>query len=89
MAEKPGVIFDGVAGNAKAGAILQADGGAVYYLEGVDAWPKELNGKRVRVRGSQLVEETYPEPRGPNGEIAAGLSGKVVRIRDPKWEALP
>jgi len=54
------VVLHGVAHNAKAGAIvLMADKQPVYLL-GLEAWPDEIIGGRLRVSGTLQRERIYP-----------------------------
>lgn len=45
------VTFIGVARDAKQGAMLILDNGTHYAVDGLDAWPAALHGKRVTVTG--------------------------------------
>ncbi len=45
------VNVEGTAYDSKAGAIVDSDGNGVIYIQGLEAWPSHLNGKRVVVSG--------------------------------------
>jgi hypothetical protein len=79
----------GVARNAKSGAVLVLDGGAVYYLDKLDEWPTAVIGKRVSVTGNLVERKLAPDPVvGPNGEQSAGMYGTSTVIEDPQWEVV-
>jgi hypothetical protein len=86
------VRLSGIAQNAKGGAILLIKD-SPYYLEGVDSWPKEAQGKLVGV-GGKLVDKQYlPEVfRDAKGVISQGAEGSQNVIEAPTWrviQALP
>lgn len=79
------VTIEGTAGNAKAGAVVQTTNGGVVYVDRLDAWPKELNGKRVTATGELRTEKKIPDPRGPNGELRQGANGKQQVLHDARF----
>jgi|GEM_PF-1532807 len=48
----------GKAIDAKAGAIVMTSDESIYYVEGLSYWNKEVYGKKVKITGTLVVEET-------------------------------
>jgi hypothetical protein len=59
-AEATHVTLTGTARDAKLGAMLILDNGKALAVDGLDAWPVELHGKRVVVTG--VLEERVDLP---------------------------
>jgi len=78
-------IVDGLARDAKAGAVVVADGGPVY-IAGLAAWPAAIEGRRVRARGLLREEKYIPDPVGSGGTIAQGAEGEQRVLREASWE---
>lgn len=81
-----GVIIEGLAANAKAGAILITENYGPVYLVGMTVWPAEMEGKRAEVKGSKLENIEYlPESVvGPDGAISQGGEGRQWVLQNPK-----
>jgi hypothetical protein len=74
-------VVEGIAGNAKAGAIIEPAGGGVVYIAGLREWPATLVGTHLRAAGKLDVvhhEDPCPTPE----HCAAGLSGTQRILRD-------
>jgi hypothetical protein len=93
------VTLDGVAESRKLGAALRGDGFEVW-LDGLDGWPGNYAGRRVRVTG--ILEERHDLPvyiQRPGEAPAAGIpvpEGTDLRkashryiVRNPKWSLIP
>lgn len=79
------LALTGIAQNAQAGAIIQVDG-EVFYLEGVNSWPTNLEGKRVTVSG-KLVEKKYiPDPGTDPNLPSAGAAGNQHVFENPTYK---
>lgn len=80
---------EGVARNAKAGAVCVEQGGCVWYLDDMDAWPDHADGKRVRIvaEGTSVVEHDEPLVNA-RGEHSAGMQGTQTVLRNVKWVLL-
>lgn len=52
--------IEGVARNAKVGAVLLLDDGEVVYVGGRAAWDDEQVGTRMRLAGTLSRREIYP-----------------------------
>ena len=87
----------GVARDAKLGALVETDRGATFWIAGLDSWPAEFSGKRVRVRGRAAEASDLPafvrvpgEPEKSGiavsspAELAAARRRTV--IHDARWE---
>ena len=71
-AEKPRSTYEGVAQNAKMGAVLVSEDGVRHWVE-LDAWPDAAVGKKVQVDAAREVRYDLPVATvGPNGEQSAG-----------------
>ncbi|MBI3928622.1 MAG: hypothetical protein HY319_23990 [Armatimonadetes bacterium] len=80
------VRLRGLAANAKAGALLDSPGLAVY-IDGMDAW-QQPPGVPVLVTGKLSWEKRIPDPVGPNGEISTGAWGLQAVLREPSIQYL-
>jgi hypothetical protein len=75
----------GVARDARMGAVvLLAD--TPVYVVGLDAWPTELHGQRVRVEGRVEERKLAPDPSvGPDGAQTAGMEGVAWVLAEATW----
>ncbi|MCC6996997.1 MAG: hypothetical protein IT370_20460 [Deltaproteobacteria bacterium] len=80
-------VIEGVAEDAKQGAVVVRDAGAVF-VAGLDGWPRELRGRRVRVTGHLRTIAGADEPLEIDGLHRAGSLGDRRVIEDATWEAL-
>jgi hypothetical protein len=92
------VTLDGVAESRKLGAALRGDGFDVW-IDGLDGWPSNHSGRRVRVTG--ILEERHDLPvyiQRPGDPPAAGIpvpegtdlhkaSHRYI-VRNPKWSLI-
>jgi hypothetical protein len=77
----------GLARDAKGGAVVVTDQGPVYVL-GLDAWPRELAGRRVEVTGVVRRQKHIPDPVGPGNTIAQGAWGEQTVIVEATWRVV-
>jgi hypothetical protein len=75
----------GVARDAKGGAVVVTDGGPVYVI-GLEAWPRELAGRKVEVTGRVRPKKHLPDPVGPGGTVAQGAWGDQTVIEGATWK---
>jgi hypothetical protein len=54
------VTLDGVAENAKLGALLLIGGSRTLWIDKLDAWPPDVHGKRVSVTGKLIERADLP-----------------------------
>jgi hypothetical protein len=86
--DKP-IVSTGTAKDAALGAVVVLDGGGVHYVEGLDAWPKDVFGKRVEVKGTLRRKKLAPDPVvDSNGLISHGMLGSSHVIEDAVWTVL-
>ena len=80
------VTVEGLAQNAKLGALVLVDGESVY-LKDKESWESEWLNQRVRVKGILRTFEP-PVATQKNGEWSAGVSqpGRAYRLEKAKWE---
>lgn len=75
----------GVAQDAKMGACLMVDD-MPYYLTGLDAWPSDVIGRKVEVRGIIEVEDRLGIAKS---KYSAGVSGNYHVIKKSDWHLCP
>lgn len=75
----------GVARDAKSGAVVIGDDGAVVEVAGLDAWPAELEGRRVSVMGRLTQREGATSLVNDAGEHSAGSLGPHTVIEGATW----
>jgi hypothetical protein len=80
-------VLVGIARDAKAGAVVVTDGGPVY-IDQLDAWPPDLHGRRVRVKGRLADVKRIPDPVNEKGEIVQGAPGTQSVLFGAVWEPL-
>ncbi|HLP11942.1 MAG TPA: hypothetical protein VK177_08435 [Flavobacteriales bacterium] len=73
----------GIADHAKMGAIVVAEDGNVYYIEGKQNWDKEgYYKKKIRVTGTMLTRTTRAEELvNDKGEYSQGGEGESKFIK--------
>lgn len=69
------LTISGVAGDAKAGAVLTTDRDEVIYLRDLRSWPEELLDQRVTVEGVLRRGRVYPEVK-EGGLTSQGIKGE-------------
>ena len=79
------VRFQGIARNAKLGAVVQGEG-LVVYCKGMDSWPSDRVGKPVTVSGVLERTDAFKATVGPGGEIGQGTMGGDYVLESPKVE---
>jgi hypothetical protein len=77
----PALRWRGVAENAKAGAIIEADPLGPVYLDSLDRWPRELVRKQVFVTGLLVRKKLIPD----GSAMSAGSQGLQWVIERPDW----
>jgi len=84
------IAITGIANNAKLGAIILTDNKEIYYIEGIDYWPHEVVGKKVKANGF-LKKEYFNEVDLMNkkGEYKQGMSGEKLSLQNAIWEIIP
>lgn len=81
------VELEGVARDAKGGAVLVADDGRVVYLEALPSWPEAVEGTRVRASGILARMKYIPSPAvADDGAISQGAEGLQDVLRQAEWE---
>ena len=69
------ITVTGTARNAKMGAVVVTDNGP-YYLQGMQEWSEEFNGKQVSVAGTLGSAKLAPDPvPTAKGEQNPGMFG--------------
>jgi len=84
---------DGIAQDAKGGAVVVAEDGRVLYLQGLDGWPEGVAGRKVRVTGHVTQTQHLPvatqDAEGAWSQGVAAGSGLQPVIHAPEWALLP
>jgi hypothetical protein len=75
----------GRAENAKGGAVLILDDGAVIYILGLESWPDPLWRKRVQVSGRFGQEKLFPDPRPLGEPQVQGAHGDQLVLEGASW----
>ena len=79
------VQLEGIAADAKGGAIVRVQSHPVY-VDGLDRWPPHVHGRRVKVEGTlvskQRIPEAEPDPRKPQ---SAGATGAQYVLEGARW----
>ncbi|MCB9537654.1 MAG: hypothetical protein H6704_15490 [Myxococcales bacterium] len=68
----------GVAQNAKLGAVVTGTAHGDVYCRGVDAWPADLVGVEVRVRGRLQTTDAFAARVDADGAVSQGTAGGDV-----------
>ncbi len=86
MKDQPITII-GMAQNGKAGALVKNQNDAIYYIDGLGAWPPEMINKQVSVTGTLKVEKVSEKSlKNEQGEWSQGMSGEIKTILQPVWK---
>jgi hypothetical protein len=78
------ISVEGLAMNGMAGALIETDDGAWYYVAALDSWDDALVMQRMavtgvlRLRGADLPSEQ-------EGEQSAGLGDDTLVLDDASW----
>lgn len=78
------ITIRGTAQNGKAGALVITAEGTPCYLQDHQLWDPGVAGREVEVTGI-LINESGTELKNSGGEYSAGVSGKILVLRDVKW----
>jgi hypothetical protein len=79
----------GNARNGKGGALVVTPPNEVYYIEGLDEWPADLENKTVLVSGKLKVDSVSEEElTNEKGEMMAGKVGTIRTIQNAEWKVL-
>lgn len=81
------VTVDGEAEDAKLGALLMTGSGMIW-IDGLDAWPSEVRGKRLQITGKVIQRSDLPvfvhqegEPQMQGMPVPAGTDLEKARRR--------
>jgi len=83
------VELRGVARDAKCGAVIVTDGGGAIYVQGLDAWPAEVHGKRIVASGVVREKKLIPDPVSRDGLQSTGAWGNQDVLEDARWALDP
>ena len=79
------VTFRGTARTAAAGAIVSVGGGMPVYIDRLDSWSKEVEGRPIEVTGVlRLRESEVPSPP-PGGIPRHGLDTETFVLDEAEW----
>ena len=76
------VVIEGKAENTKMGAVVIGNDFGVY-LDGVESWPENAYGKKVRAKGVLRRYEQVGDPK-----LVQGCGPVIYVIENPKWEII-
>lgn len=75
----------GVAQNAKLGAVVTGTARGDVYCRGLDAWPDELVGVKVRVSGRLETTDAFAARVDADGAISQGTAGGDTVLLECTW----
>ncbi len=93
------ITVTGTAQNLKLGAVVDTEKGMIW-LDGIDSWPDDLNGRKVKVEGTVIKKNDLPvfiekkegEPQVSGMPVPEGTdlekAGLRYLLENPGWEAL-
>ncbi|MBD3339215.1 MAG: hypothetical protein GF353_08895 [Candidatus Lokiarchaeota archaeon] len=71
------VRLEGIAQDAKGGAVLITNDREVIYVKDLDSWDSKVLGEKVTLEGFLKKEKFIPDPRvDEDGAISAGAIGE-------------
>lgn len=83
------ITIQGLAFDAKAGAVLETTDQRVFYIDGLDFWPSHAVGKNIIVRGSLSIKKIIPDPNASvDGAISQGAIGEQVVVHNAIWSVV-
>ncbi len=80
-------VFEGKAVNAKLGAAVDSDQGVVYCL-GMDAWPDDVVGEDVSVKGRLERTDQFKAEVAEDGAISQGTAGGDLVLHDVSYDVV-
>ena len=79
----------GTARNAKGGAVVVTESGDPIYVEKLEEWPGEIDGKKIAITGILLKRKLIPDPVvDADGAISQGAEGEQDVLRNARWTLL-
>lgn len=79
--------IEGVARDAKLGAVVVGEDGVTYYIAGLNEWAPELLGHKVSVSGILKIRKLAPDPIiGADGAVSAGMYGDAPVLTEATWK---
>ena len=91
------ITVEGIAYNAKMGALLETDDKEIIWIDSIDSWPDDYFGKRIKVTG--VVIERYDLPvyiQKEGNPVSSGIpvpegtdlheASRRYLLKDAKWE---
>ena len=76
---------EGLALNGRAGAVVQTDDGAWYYVGGLESWDDAHMMQRVSVTGVLRIRPAAIPGEEPAGEHTTGLADDTMVLDDASW----
>ncbi|MEX1003360.1 MAG: hypothetical protein WDZ35_14670 [Crocinitomicaceae bacterium] len=78
------LTVQGIAYNAKAGAVIVTENDSTYYISGMREWKNKYYEKTLSVTGYCIIEKrTFEKRYHPNGDeiIVAHLPERMVKLK--------
>jgi len=80
------VTLEGTARDAHSGAVVVLRDRQPLYVEGLERWPAELEGKNVKVSGTVVSRKLAPDPVvAADGAVSAGMVGESWVLTSASW----
>jgi hypothetical protein len=78
------VTIDGTARNAAGGAVVLTDDRTPIYIDGLQSWDKNTDGKKIKVKGT-LAKRGPDKVVNDKGEHAHGFADDRFVLEKPSW----
>ena len=78
------VTIEGTARNAAGGAVVLTDDRTPVYVDGLEAWDRKTDGKKVKAKGT-LRRRGGQQTVNAQGEHSHGIPGERYVLEKPTW----
>jgi hypothetical protein len=83
------VTVTGRALNAKAGAVIHAQDGQIYYIDELTHWSDTIYSKTLEVTGVLHIQTfTEDDLKDENGDWKQGMLGTQLTVMDARWRVV-
>jgi hypothetical protein len=87
--EEGETTIEGLAKNAKDGAVVVSSDQTVYYIDKLQYWDEFFEGKKIKVTGYLVTDSTKNEDIvNDKGEYKTGIPGDKKLLIEAAWEII-